>query len=297
MKSTALALPALFVTIIGIITGCSRDGEEIAAERYIGPDGLFDQVYANVRADPAAEVIVDIDHSRLAAEAGSPMPPSHVLIWSESEVEAAILAENRMAAIDLPLRVLAYENQSNGTAAITFNNFNYLARRFDLANDSPARTLYDAAFARALTGIAASAVTDLPLDTMSQPGLITLISPYDFTETKQRMLDAVTAESDTVVFGELDFAARSKKWGVDLEPTELILWGSPGPGGKAMASAPTLGLDAFCQKLLILQDADGTARVIFNDLTALAERQQVSGGIPLRLINRRIQKTFTDALK
>jgi hypothetical protein len=64
-----------------------------------------------------------------------------------------------------------------------------------------------------------------------------------------------------------------------------------------MASAPTLGLDAFCQKLLILQDADGTARVIFNDLTALAERQQVSGGIPLRLINRRIQKTFTDALK
>jgi len=55
-----------------------------------------------------------------------------------------------------------------------------------------------------------------------------------------------------------------------------------------MASAPTLGLDAFCQKLVIWQDEGGTVHVTFNDLLALANRQNVSGGLPLRVINRRL---------
>jgi uncharacterized protein (DUF302 family) len=64
-----------------------------------------------------------------------------------------------------------------------------------------------------------------------------------------------------------------------------------------MREAPTLGLDAFCQKVLIWQDARGGVHVTLNDLLALAERHQVSSGIPLRVINRRLQKTFSDALK
>jgi hypothetical protein len=57
-----------------------------------------------------------------------------------------------------------------------------------------------------------------------------------------------------------------------------------------------LGLDAFCQKLLIWQDDSGTVYVTFNDLLALAERQKVSSGIPLWLINRRVKATFSEAL-
>ena len=64
-----------------------------------------------------------------------------------------------------------------------------------------------------------------------------------------------------------------------------------------MASAPTLGLDAFCQKLLIWEDAEGDVHVTFNDLMAIAERQQVSIGIPLRVINWRLKSTFADALE
>ncbi|MCA9195844.1 MAG: hypothetical protein KDB03_28965, partial [Planctomycetales bacterium] len=71
----------------------------------------------------------------------------------------------------------------------------------------------------------------------------------------------------------------------------------PGPGGKAMASAPTLGLDAFCQKLLIWQDEKGTVHVTFNDLRVLAARQEVSGGLPLRVINGRLKETFLTALE
>jgi len=108
-----------------------------------------------------------------------------------------------------------------------------------------AGSLDDAAFARALKGIPDSAITRFPSDTVADPGLLTLLSPYDLSATKQRVLKAITAEADTLVFGKVNFAARSKRFGVDLEPTDLILFGSPGLGGKAMAAAPTLGLDAY----------------------------------------------------
>jgi len=63
-----------------------------------------------------------------------------------------------------------------------------------------------------------------------------------------------------------------------------------------MAEAPTLGLDAFCQKFLIWEDASGQIKLSFNDLLALAERQDVDKAMALRVINYRLNKTFGDAL-
>ena len=64
-----------------------------------------------------------------------------------------------------------------------------------------------------------------------------------------------------------------------------------------MSTAPSLGPDAFCQKLSIQQDANGSVRVIMNDLLALADRHDFRKSIALRIINWRIQKTFFGALE
>lgn len=132
---------------------------------------------------------------------------------------------------------------------------------------------------------------------MEGDGLITLESPHGFDETLRRLRDAVNAQGDTVWFGEVDFDERAKTVGVAIEPAQLLLFGGPGPGGRAMSAAPSLGLDAFCQKVLVVQDEAGNVRVIMNDLLALAERHTVSKSLPLRVINRRIQKTFAAALE
>lgn len=280
-----------------LIASCFRDATPVAEERYVDVDQFFEKLVANVRSHPEFEVITDIDHSRLAAEAGSPMPPSHVLIWSDPELEAAILKFNPVAAIDLPLRVLAFEDQDSGGAAVIANSFDYVAQRYSLPADEIVRARYEDAIAKAMLGIREEAIDAFPSDTMPDIGLITLDSPYDFSTTETRIEEAINAQSDAVSFGSVDFAARSMKQGVTLNPTRLILFGAPGPGGKAMKSGPTLGLDAFCQKLLIWQDEGGIVHVTWNDLLALAERQQVSVGIPLRVINQRLKKTFSDALK
>jgi uncharacterized protein (DUF302 family) len=269
----------------------------IAASRFVEPDQLFQTVEANIRSQVDFEVIVDINHALLGAEAGSPMPPAHVLIWSDPELDAAILKHNPLAAVDLPLRLLAYEDQNTGKAAIIANSYDFLARRHSLPDDGAIRSRYEAAIAKATQGIPDDAINRFPSDTMQAPGLITLTSPYDFAATEERILNAINSQSDTVSFGTVDFSERSQEHSIAIPPLRLILFGGPGPGGKAMASAPTLGLDAFCQKLVIWQDESGVVHVTFNDLLALADRQNVSGGLALQVINRRLKATFSGALE
>jgi uncharacterized protein (DUF302 family) len=280
-----------------LLSACSGEPEPVAESRYAGPDQLFQQLETNVGANPAFEVITEIDHSRLATEAGSSMPPAHVLIWSDPELEAAILAEAPLAAIDLPLRALAYESQDSGKAAVIANRYDFLVNRYGLPADGELRDRYEGAINSAMQGIPADAIANFPTDSMPDTGIITLNSPHDFATTEQRLMEAIDAQSDTVHFGIVDFAERSSEHGVTLPPMRMILFGGPGPGGKAMEAAPTLGLDAFCQKLLIWQDKEGNVRVSFNDLLALADRQQVSGGVALRVINWRLSSTFSKALE
>lgn len=296
-KKRLVTIFALILLLAGFLVFALRKDEPVSATRFVEPDKFFAALDANVRSQPEFEVIVDIDHARLAAEAGSPMPPAHVLIWSEPELEAAILKHNPLAGIDLPLRALAFEDQETGKAAVVANSYDYLVARYSLPEDATIRTRYENALTNAVKGIPEDAIANFTKNTMTDSGMLTLNSPYDFAATEKRMMDAINAQGDTVNFGVVDFAARSKKAGVDLDPLRLILFGAPGPGGKAMASAPTLGLDAFCQKMLIWQDESGNVHVSFNDLLALAERQGVSGGLPLRVINRRLKETFSTALE
>lgn len=279
------------------LAGCSGDAGPVPAARHVEPDKLFQALEGNVRANPRLEIIADIDHSRLAAQAGSSMPPAHVLIWSDPELEAAILKQAPLAAIDLPLRALAYEDQDSGRASVIANNFEYLVNRYGLDDQGALRDRYESAIATAMDGISQGAIAQFPSDAMPDDGLVTLDSPFDYATTEKRIRQAIDAQSDTVHFGVVDFAARSRKYGVDLRPLQLMLFGGPGPGGQAMASAPTLGLDAFCQKLLIWEDAEGVVHVTFNDLISVAKRQQVSIGVPLRVINWRLKSTFADALE
>ena len=291
--------PIILLLMTGMlsIAACSREADTVSASRFVEPDRLYQTLVRNVQNQPGFEIIADIDHARLAARTGSPMPPSHVLIWSDPALDAAILRHNPLAAIDLPLRVLAYEDVHTHKAMVIANSYTYLASRYSLPDDESIRERYTSAIASAMKGISRDEIASFPSDTMKQDGLVTLDSSHDFAATEQRILDAINAQDDTVIFGIVDFTSRAGTHGIDLPPMRLILFGAPGPGGKAMKSAPTLGLDAFCQKLLIWQDADGNVQVSFNDLLTLAGRHQVTAGVALRGINARLKRTFSKALK
>ncbi len=291
----------IFLLILGLVLVfaviLSNDAKSVDDSRFIEPDKLYKTLEENVRSQDGYEVIVDIDHARLAKKVGSPMPPSHVLIWSDPKLETEILKINPVAAIDLPLRILAFEDPNSGKAAVIANRFNFLMNRHGLPDNTTIRERYENAISKATQGIPPERIASFSSDKVPDTGLVTLDSPHDFKTTETLIIDAIDAQGDTVSFATVDFTERAKKFGVSLAPIRLILFGAPGPGGKAMSVAPTLGLDAFCQKMLIWQDTEGSVHVTFNDLLILAEHQQVSGGMPLRVINYRIKKTFSEALE
>ena len=289
-------LPLLACLVALLLAGCGG-GAPIPPEQYEGTDQLVDQISENLADSPNLTQIADIDHSRLAQQAGATMPPARVLIFSDPLLESQLIQQNPLTALDLPLRVLAFE--ADASSKIIYNSFDYLASRYDLdaSTSSELRKGYDQSMSQAVTNIPSTAVAAFANDGMSPDGIITLQSPYGYEETIERVNAAINAQDDTVHFGTVDFQANARNLGVELAPAYMILFGGPAPGGKAMANAPTLGLDGFCQKFLIWEDSSGRINLSFNDLLALAQRQEAKKSIALRVVNYRLKKTFGDALK
>lgn len=278
-----------------VLAACS-DPQPVSPERYREPDRLFDIMAANVAASGELEKIVEIDHSRLAAAAGGVMPPARVLLFSDPVVETELIRRHPPAALDLPLRALAYEAVPEGEARVIFNTYEYVRSRHALSAPAELGARYRHALETVLRGIDPSRIAAFEDDAMQPDGIVTLASPFDFSRTRDRLVDAIDAQDDTVHFGVVDFQQRAGDLGVEIPPTLLILFGGPAPGARAMAEAPTLGLDAFCQKLLVWESEGGTVRVSFNDLTRLAERQKVPKSMALRVINHRLDSVFRKAL-
>jgi uncharacterized protein (DUF302 family) len=279
-----------------VLAGCGQS-EPPSNERLAAVDALYQRVVTNIQNAPTLEVLLDIDHSRLGAAEGSFMPPARVLLFSDPSLEAALLAENPLFGVELPFRVLAHESTSDGRARLIFNRYDYVASRYGLPSDGSLRARYTAAHERAIDGVPEEQLAEFALNDMQPDGIVTFTSPFDFSETVRRVEAAIAAQDDTVTFGRLDLTARALEHDVALRPMTLILFGGPDPGAKAMADAPTLGLDGFCQKFLVWTDEQGVTHLSFNDLLALAERQDVKKALALRVVTRRLDTVFRQALE
>jgi uncharacterized protein (DUF302 family) len=293
-----LAMRFLFVMgVAAAVVGCGGS-EPIAAERYVETDQLASVIDENLASSAKLSKVADIDHSRMAQQAGAIMPPARVLIFSDSQLESQLIKLNPLVALDLPLRVLAFGDGYDNTGKVIFNSFDYLTSRYQLDPHASTalREKYNQDISTVTNGLPATAMASFPNNTMKPDGIITIASPYGFHETIERVKAAINSQDDTINFANVDFQANALELGIELTPTYMILFGGPKPGGKAMADAPTLGLDAFCQKLLIWEDTSGHILVSFNDLLALADRQGVKKAVALRIINYRLGKIFSDAL-
>ncbi|CUH41160.1 hypothetical protein RUM4293_00024 [Ruegeria atlantica] len=254
-------------------------------------DENFTSIEAAIKEAGLAS-IASIDHARLAAAEGVEMPPSRVQMFSDPEINTPILKENIRAGLDLPFRVLSYGQ--DGSAKVVFTDSDFLEFRHGLSDKSALDT-----FSQRLETV--TGVTDgkaLPTNGLSRDyGLIELVSELSVAEAAENLTKIVMAQDDTVWFGEIDFTAEAATQGTELPKAVLLLFGGPGPGGIAMADFPAIGLDAFCQKLLVYAGDDGGSVVIFNDIAAFAELYYGSSAKPHHALNERLTATFQKALQ
>ena len=104
-------------------------------------------------------------------------------------------------------------------------------------------------------------------------GLIVTPSVHGPAETMRKLIDAVT-EKGLVVLAHIDHAAAAAKAGLELRPTDLLIFGNAKGGTPLMQADQTMGID-LPLKALVWQDQDGHTLLGYNDPAWLAERHGV----------------------
>jgi uncharacterized protein (DUF302 family) len=96
-------------------------------------------------------------------------------------------------------------------------------------------------------------------------GLITKPSKYSVKETAARIEAAVKAREAAgfMVFTEIDHAAAAKKFGLEMRPRTVIVFGNPKVGTPVMVKTPSLAIDVP-PKALVWEDDSGKVWLSYN---------------------------------
>ncbi|HEX4158867.1 MAG TPA: DUF302 domain-containing protein [Rhizomicrobium sp.] len=109
---------------------------------------------------------------------------------------------------------------------------------------------------------------------MSAPGLVTFESSRGQKETVEGLAAAIAAKGLTV-FARINHAASAAEVGLQLRPTELVIFGNAKGGTPLMQREQTIGID-LPLKALIWQDAEGQTWLSYNDPAWIVERHGVA---------------------
>jgi uncharacterized protein (DUF302 family) len=107
----------------GIVTLPSRHSVDATVEKLKG-----------ILRAKGVKLFAVIDHSGEAAKAGMQMPPTKLLIFGNPQAGTPLMLASPSIALDLPLRILVWEN-SGGQVWLSFNAPAYLQARHDLPQE------------------------------------------------------------------------------------------------------------------------------------------------------------------
>jgi uncharacterized protein (DUF302 family) len=105
---------------------------------------------------------------------------------------------------------------------------------------------------------------------MQATGLVTIPSRVSVSQTIDRIVAGATRRCLNV-FARIDHAEGAAKVGMQLRPTELVIFGHPRGGTPLMIDRQTAGID-LPVKALAWEDAEGKVWLTYNDASWLAAR-------------------------
>lgn len=120
---------------------------------------------------------------------------------------------------------------------------------------------------------------------MTVEGLVTRPSQDGPAETLRRLEAAIVSRGMTI-FARIDHAAGAKEAGLELRPTDVVIFGSAKAGTPLMVASQTIGID-LPLKVLVWQDAAGQTFVAYNDPVWLVRRHGL--GAPAEAIAAKMQ--------
>ncbi|MGB0390689.1 MAG: DUF302 domain-containing protein [Salibacteraceae bacterium] len=239
--------------------------------------------------------IAIIDHHRMAKETGVYTPPSIAIIFSDSEVEIPLVKENQLVGLDLPFKVLCFSEPDTMNAKVAFTSGDFIQKRHNINPEIMAE--YQSKMEKIISSYPIEMVSKTDISNVSEGfGIVNIQSELNFDSTISNLKSIVMSQGDTKWFGDINYQKEAASMNIELRPTVLLLFGAPLPGGKAMVTFPKIGLDAFCQKLLVYEKENGEVWIAYNNIVDFAELYYQSSTKPQQMINERLKMTFTKAV-
>jgi uncharacterized protein (DUF302 family) len=113
-------------------------------------------------------------------------------------------------------------------------------------------------------------------------GLMTIASRFGPKETMDRLEAEIRAKGMTV-FARIDHATGAAEAGLELRPTELIIFGNARGGTPLMQTSQTAGID-LPLKALVWQDAAGKTWLSYNEPSWIVQRHGL--GIRAEIVDK-----------
>jgi len=104
-------------------------------------------------------------------------------------------------------------------------------------------------------------------------GIIRIKSNHDVTTTIDKLENVLKTKGMTI-FKRVNHTAGAEKAGLQLRPTELLIFGNPKVGTPLMLCSQTAALD-LPQKALAYKDESGQVWLAYNDPTYMAMRHNI----------------------
>src|SRR6266478_3830948 len=97
-----------------------------------GPKETMDRLEAEIRAQRMT-VFARIDHAGAAAVVGLKLAPTELIIFGNARAGTPLMQSVQTAGIDLPLKVLVWED-AGGKTWLSYNETSWIARRHGVRN-------------------------------------------------------------------------------------------------------------------------------------------------------------------
>lgn len=123
-------------------------------------------------------------------------------------------------------------------------------------------------------------------------GLITKKSHHSATETLDR-LEKILRSKGITIFARVSHTKNAKGVGVELRPTELLIFGNPKLGSHFFTSKQTAGID-LPMKAVTWQDEKGQVWLGYNDPKYIAKRHKIKDRKKVMMKMSGALKKFTD---
>ncbi|MGJ8667336.1 MAG: DUF302 domain-containing protein [Patiriisocius sp.] len=239
----------------------------------------FSNTYLDLRnalqSNPDISIVAEVNHTQNAQNNGFDLLNTRVILFGNPNLGTPLMQEDQLAGLDLPQKMLVYENADNNVF-VAFNTTTYLSARHNVGGAETIGQI-TAALNNLATGATNGTITENPSTSITlNQGISTIVSNNDFNLTYNKLRNSITDNENLTVIAELDHQANAQSVNMQLNPTRLIVFGNSNLGTPLMQNKQTTAID-LPQKMLVWEDAQGVVKISYNTPSFLKDRHAITG--------------------